>query len=609
MHRLLTFISLLTLALLQILQSVLGFVTQTYEEKSEFAIPLLALTALAPLLSSLFIMDSVRAHEKYRWIGPFLAVSVTIYTLSGCFFSLYRIGRQFTFDFFWLWYNLADAYRTLIALDERVPYFVLAFLLTAILHYWGLTTIFSYLGRSAASRAHTGLPISSSAKISLGILLVVATHTYIDNEPSKVVIQALKPTPPAAIMYVKFFEDSLIQNKNNKPANGNAAHDRSLFFIHLESLNAKLVNNVVTPNLLRHASQDGILLPQIQAPSVLTIRAQETILCSILPALKNNIAIRRDVMDGLICLPRILQQRGFKTLYFHSYPHFNFANRDVFMKAIGFDELHAADIMKAGDKLLSWGYPEDIYYRRVFEFLERYRGQKIFAYIGVNTTNHFPFYDEEKRAAFPQFNQSVPFPGSNNLSQGLANTTYIQDRFFGDMYEQLFRPRFSANSHMIAFGDHAWPLGIHKNNFYSENQAFQENFTTSLALFPANPDRSRYRIGARVKTLHSYLDLVPTVLDMHGIGGFRYYGQSFLSDALKNGRVIPARCAVAVQPFGGGYITTTDYPHKQIFKLSDDTVTNYDLSQDPDETSSSSKKPVDSESLKLLSRCLQSLKP
>jgi arylsulfatase A-like enzyme len=609
MRRLISSISILTVALLQIVQSVLGVVTQTYEERSEFAGPLLTLTTLAPLLSSLFIVDSVRVTGKYRWLDKSLALSLTIYTLGSCFFSLYRIGRKFTFDFFWLWYNLADAYRTVVALDERVPLYALGFLLIATLHYLGLTKIFSRLGPTRASRTHTGPMRPNQLKLWTGLVLFVGTHAYVDNEPSNVVIQAMKSTPPAASLYVKYFEDSLIQNKNNSPSSGNSTKDRNLFFIHLESLNARWVNPSVTPNLIRHASQDGIFFPQIQAPSVLTIRAQETLLCSVLPALKQNISIQKDVMDGLVCLPKILQRRGFKTLYFHSYPHFDFSNLDGFMKVLGFDELHAADIMKPEDKLLSWGYAEDVYYRRVFEFLERYRGQKIFAYIGVSSTNHFPFYDKEKRVAFPQFTDAVPYPRPNHLGEELANTTYIQDRFFGDMYERFYQPRFSANSHMIAFGDHSYPIGIHKNNFYSENHAFQENFATSLAIFPAAPDRSRYKVGAQVKTLHSYLDLLPTVLEMYGIGSFRYYGQSFLEDSLISGREKPARCAVAVQPFSGGFITIINYPHKHIFKLSDNTVTTYDLSRDPDEASILTKQEVDSESLKILEKCVQSLKP
>ena len=40
---------------------------------------------------------------------------------------------------------------------------------------------------------------------------------------------------------------------------------------------------------------------------------------------------------------------------------------------------------------------------------------------------------------------------------------------------------------------------------------------------------------------------------------------------------------MAVQPFGGGYIAIINYPRKYIFKLATNTVTIYDLNQDPNE--------------------------
>ncbi len=265
--------------------------------------------------------------------------------------------------------------------------------------------------------------------------------------------------------------------------------------------------------------------------------------------------------------------------------------------------------MKPGDKLLSWGYPEDVFYQRVFEYLERYRGQKIFAYIGVNTTNHFPFYDEEKREAFPQFARALPFLRADTLKEKIANTTFIQDQFFGEMYRNFVEKGYAKNSHMVAFGDHSWPIGIHANNIYSENNAFQENFVTSLAIILAAPDRRRYRIGSQVKRLYSYLDFLPTLLEMYGITGLRLDGHSFLAESLLERETKQERCAMAVKPFGGGYIAIINYPRKYIFKLANNTVTIYDLNQDPNEASPLVTKEADSESLEVLEGCLTSLRP
>jgi hypothetical protein len=100
---------------------MLGVVTQTFEARSDFGVIFLTFLTLAPFLCSLCVVDSVRLQHNRRWIEKVLARLVTIYTVDSCFFSLYRIGRKFSFDLFWFWYNLTDAYRTLIALDERLP--------------------------------------------------------------------------------------------------------------------------------------------------------------------------------------------------------------------------------------------------------------------------------------------------------------------------------------------------------------------------------------------------------------------------------------------------------------------------------------------------------
>ena len=121
-----------------------------------------------------------------------------------------------------------------------------------------------------------------------------------------------------------------------------------------------------------------------------------------------------------------------------------------FSRSIGFDELHDADVMKPGDKLLSWGYPEDVFYQRVFEYLERYRGQKIFAYIGVNTTNHFPFYDEEKRQAFPQFARALPFLRADTLRKKLPTRRLFKTSFLGKCTE--------TSSKRVTLRIHIWSL-------------------------------------------------------------------------------------------------------------------------------------------------------
>src|SRR4030095_10039629 len=140
----------------------------------------------------------------------------------------------------------------------------------------------------------------------------------------------------------------------------------------------------------------------------------------------------------LSCLPKLLKAAGYRTLYFQSFADLNYTNNEAFLRGIGFEEVHSGSIMKPGDPLLKWGYAEDVFYQRVFSYLERFKGEKLFVYILTCSTNHYPFYDDEKRRAYPQFTTKVPHPEPKNDRQRVSNTTWIQDYFFGEMYDALF---------------------------------------------------------------------------------------------------------------------------------------------------------------------------
>ena len=193
----------------------------------------------------------------------------------------------------------------------------------------------------------------------------------------------------------------------------------------------------------------------------------------------------------------------------------------------------------------------------------------------------------------------------------MANTTYLQDYFFGKMYEELFAPEYAKNSHMLALGDHSWPTEIHKGNNYNLNAAFQENFVTSMAVIPAESaaGHDRYRIRTEVSSLRSYLDIVPTVMEMYRLRQNNYYGKSFFKDFGGDGSSVgDKRCVVSVQPFSGGYIAVVNYPIKHIFDLRKGIVTVYNLAEDPTEMNPVQEAKIKPEHLDLLEGCLRSLR-
>jgi hypothetical protein len=126
---------------------------------------------------------------------------------------------------------------------------------------------------------------------------------------------------------------------------------------------------------------------------------------------------------------------------------------------------------------------EDIFYRRVFEYLEKFRNEKVFVYIVAGSANHYPFFDSEIEKMFISLKAQLPFQAPRTFRERMANTTYIQDHFFGEMYRQLLSYRFGDTSQMFVLGDHSWPTEVHQGNDHNLKGAFQENFVTTRLLF------------------------------------------------------------------------------------------------------------------------------
>jgi len=555
--------------------------------------------SVSPLFVGLAVARVFNDKSSKRLCWNVLAIILSLYYALNGILLFYNVMRGFPFDFYLVWYNLYDAIDTLRSIIGYFDFLLLFAVLFVVLHFRGLIKLFdslqSYLKRSA------------SAFLTAAVFTCVISHALLGNEVLNGVLPLFAQTSEVERLYDRYYHDSLNQNKLNQALPVPSAIGENLFIIQLESINAKLVNETVTPRWVRLAAEKGVMFSAVQGGAVLTMRAQETILCSILPALGLNTASSAALTDGLVCLPRLLQRLGYRTLFFHSFPDIHFGNTELFMKRIGFDERHASDIMKPGDTLLEWGYLEEIFYQRVFEYLERYRGQKIFAYISVDSTNHYPFSHSESTTVE---SRKLPFRNATKLAERVANTTFLQDEMFGAMYDKWFQPRYAENSHMIVLGDHSWPIENRINAKSNDQGAFQDNFLTSMAFLPARAAKDRFAVGARVNRLFSQLDFMPTIADLFGVKGLTIYGKSFLHEAQgKPAQNRRPRCTVSVQPFGGRKIAIIEFPMKRVYDVTQQQVLLYDLEKDPGENAPVKIGNIDPSEIGKLQDCLKSLPP
>jgi len=564
--------------------------------------------AIGPFLALFWLLPVALVALVTRAIKRILAVLITVYSFIEISLILYHLHRRFTFDFGFLWYHLSDAVRTIEILTGHIYLLLIGILLILWLHFRGVLSLWCYVENTYQDHNIEINRNLGAAHFLAASIIFAVTGIYIDSESKRFVLQFFVPPSDTVVAYTHWFNDSLRVNRKNWTASS-PVQNRNLIMIQLESLNAELVSKRITPNFIQAGEQYGVLFPRIQGSSVLTIRAQESILCSVLPSLRESITQSPKHRKGLVCLPEVLRRHGFKTVYYQSYPDFSFANRDVIFRELGFDELHSADIAHTDDELLSWGYAEAVFYRRVLDHLENhYSGQKVFAYITMSSTNHIPFdYLKQNIGDTHKSGVQVPFPNPGTFRERISNTTFLQDHYFGSMFQEVFLKKHAANSTLIVFGDHSWPIGIHEGNIFNENFGFQENFVSSLAIIPAVVDRQKYAIGKHVTAVYSHLDLMPTILEMFGITDTKYYGRSFLADAQSRSEIPNQRCVVSVQPFGGGYIAMSRFPNKYLFRLRDNFVTKYDLDHDPHEQSPISRKTVTPADLELFQGCLSSL--
>lgn len=535
---------------------------------------------IPPILYAAF--SSARPLWKNRAIRIAVLLLSALCFHFAAFLAIYKSVRKIDFDFYFLWYNTADAVPTLWKLFA--PWFPAVFL--SILAFIFLQTpAFSPLmdGRKRSPRR---------AGMILAVLFIFSAALQ---------VATLRNTrgSAAGFLYASFFSDRRLRNdytelftehiyalRSSPPGiNGSldpAVMGDAIFFIKQESLSGFLVGPRITPQLLR-ASKDGILFKRAYANSIQSLRGYECILCGIPPSITQDIAddYAPGALKELNCLPEIFKLFGYHPLYFFG------GSRNArilrFAESIGFERVLADDIVHPGDVKFDWGYREDIYFARVLEYLRKnFEGKKIFVFVDTGATNHTPFHvlDEAMK-------DRVPFPRAEKFEEHFSNTTFVQDAYFGQFYD-AFRKEYGERGSLLVVSDHAWPIRMHKDNIYNERGAFEENFIIPLLFVPPQSHRSPFAVGTACDYRFSQMDIVPTVLEIIGVERDRLLGESFAPWLLRSPARAPRppqKIKLSIQPYGGGFISAVRYPEKYLFDVLGRNVKIYDLQKDPGEQS------------------------
>jgi hypothetical protein len=540
----------------------------------------LCVVLVPPIIYALFA--SVPALWRHRFFRIVVPVLNAVYLLVVSFLAIYKSVRKIDFDFYFFWYNTADALPALWKL--YAPFFPVV-ILTMIAFVFFQKPAFSPIVSSLKAARKRTWPI-------LGVLFSFSILCQL------VTVHTLRGST-AGFLYASFFSDRQLRNDYGDLYRKHIASLRSeapvavgkpdpsilgdvIFFIKQESLSGLLAGPKITPQLLR-ASRDGILFQDLYADSIQSLRGYECILCGVPPSIAGALVddYPASELKDLHCLPRIFKGLGYHPLYFFG----GSRNPRIvrFAESIGFEKVLADDIVKEGDIKFDWGYREDVFYTRIYEYLLRNcEGQKLFVFIDTGATNHDPFEVLDDALL-----DKIPFPKPDTFEEHISNTTFVQDAYFGHLYD-LFKKHYAERGSIVAVSDHAWPIARHKYNIYNERGAYEENFLIPLLFVPPVSQKEYFATGTKVGQRFSQMDIFPTVLDLMGLKQKYLLGESFapwLQASPTRERSAPARTKISIQPYDGGFISAVRYPEKYLFDVLGRNVKIYDLAKDPGEQS------------------------
>lgn len=543
---------------------------------SWFLIPLRNAGVLVGILCVWVYLGHIKCGKIWRRI---LAIAAACFYLLTLLLMVYWAFTGHQLDYFFL----ADSYSDIVS--TGIATFGLHAIILGCVFFLGVLFYSHVLIQRAAH--HTGRAKVLLPRQCMALLLAVAT----------IAIGQMPVAYGYVAMQVKHIHDISLMRAQLA---GNALEtpdvkirsDDNVFIVQLESTNALAMGgkSVIDgkaytdryDKVMRRIAKDGIYYPYFWGNTVQTNRGQETMLCGIHQNIDDSYSYRPEELP-VTCVPKRLVDAGYSTEFFMGYDDITFANTDEFMKVVGFQELHAEDILEEDDLWTGWGYDDCIVYQRVFEYLEKKYPdpKKLMAYISLSS-NHLGF------GKWETYEHLAPFDEHQNFLERYLNSAVVQDYCLDSFYD-AYKEYAPDNSHLFILGDHSWPVG-NNGTTYNEQKATTDNFLIPFVYIPPRADRDRYAVGTEDPTMqYSQTDLPATILELLSFEPL----QNSLVPALRADRSGIGKlanlfqkdspyeeCHMLNQPYGGTFMAVVRGNEKLTYSFVDKTVTRSDLATD-----------------------------
>jgi len=354
-----------------------------------------------------------------------------------------------------------------------------------------------------------------------------------------------------------------------------------VFLVQIEAFNANFVDartpegDEYTP-FFNGISRQGLSIEKFYGTSIQTSRGQFALHCGLPGSYRGKVFV--DYAETAFhCLPAILHESGYRTLFFKAFNDVSFDNSGPFMLRNGFDVARGMDasFIKPEDRpyIWGWGLQDNVFYRKFFAYLdederrEATEGHEARYFASLHTVSSHMRFD------LIPWSQRHLYRSPKSPKEQYANAINLADRYLGEFFSQLHSRPYLKDSIVIVVGDHSFPAGEH-GNYANDVGYYDESFRTPfVVIWPGKITPKRVTDLA-----YSQLDVAPTVLDLIGVTAANHFvGVSMLRETSEQ-HSIPI-----YQPYDGVYLGSVYYPYKFVKHIETGEEFLYDLGADPTE--------------------------
>ena len=296
---------------------------------------------------------------------------------------------------------------------------------------------------------------------------------------------------------------------------------KNVVLIHLESVRARSTTpynpRIDTTPYLNELSRQSLMVDNAYTIVPHTSKAITAINCGIDPHLVRKITEAEPGGVPARCLPELLKEQGYNSVWFSSATE-HFEDRRDLVKNFGYAHFKPVESMdKEGfEKSNYFGYEDDIMLEPSRYWLEKHGDRPFMAtYLGV--TGHHDYRPIER--------YGLEHYAEDSALNHYQNEVRYLDFFVKNVIDQYKALGLYDNTIFVIYGDHGEGFGAH-DLYQHDNTIYQEGLKIPLIIH----EPGHFQEGKRVETLTDQVDIMPTLLDLLGyrITGGDYMGRSLL---------------------------------------------------------------------------------